>query len=618
MAALVSSAHPALLSVYRFAAAAVTLLLVAALPVRANVITTVDSAGNVGEFTSLQLNGGNPVVSYFDDTNTSLKLATCTANCATSTPTWVITTVDSTGFVGIYSSLQLNGGNPVVSYYDVTNADLKLATCTANCATATPTWVITAVESAGDVGLFSSLQLNAGNPVVSYYDQANADLKVALVVPPVVTTVAVPANGTYGAGAPLTFTVSFSEPVTVNTAGGTPTLPFTIGATVREAVYVSGSGTTALTFSYSVAAVDADGDGIAVGAALVLNGATIRSANDAILALNGVASTTGVLVLTTYAVAPSAGANGTIAPNTTQAVAHGTTTVFTVASSIGYTAAVGGTCGGTLVANTYTTNVVTADCTVVASFNQNSYTVTSSVTGANGTIAPSGAQAVLHGATGVFAVAPGIGYAAAVGGTCGGALVGATYTTNPITGPCTVVASFTANPITTYTGPSATGTGSITASFTGGGPACTYATSQFIPLTGHAQSPPAGTAPVVFPHGLFDFILGGCTPGATITMTIIYPAMLPAGTQYYKYGPTPSNPTPHWYVLPATFVGNTVSFSITDGGLGDDDLAANGTIVDQGGPGAPGAARQVPTLSPWALLLLGSLLLLAGMRRRLG
>jgi hypothetical protein len=38
-------------------------------------------------------------------------------------------------------------------------------------------------------------------------------------------------------------------------------------------------------------------------------------------------------------------------------------------------------------------------------------------------------------------------------------------------------------------------------------------------------------------------------------------------------------------VLPATIVGNTATFTITDGGIGDDDLVANGTVVDQGGPG---------------------------------
>ena len=168
--------------------------------------------------------------------------------------------------------------------------------------------------------------------------------------------------------------------------------------------------------------------------------------------------------------------------------------------------------------------------------------------------------------------------------------------------------------VTTFSGASPTGTGTITASFTGGGAGCTYTTSQFIPVTGNPASPP-GPAPANFPHGLFDFTLGGCTPASTITMTIVYPAALPAGTQYWKYGPTPATPGPHWYVLPATITGNTVVFSITDGGVGDDDLGANGTIVDQGGPGipgAPGAVDSIPTLHEWALMLLALLLMSSG------
>lgn len=76
-----------------------------------------------------------------------------------------------------------------------------------------------------------------------------------------------------------------------------------------------------------------------------------------------------------------------------------------------------------------------------------------------------------------------------------------------------------------------------------------------------------------------------------------------------KYGPTAGNPTPHWYQLPATIAGDTVTFSITDGGLGDDDLTANGTIVDQGGPGVPPPA--VP-ISDWAMILLTLLMMGTG------
>lgn len=72
--------------------------------------------------------------------------------------------------------------------------------------------------------------------------------------------------------------------------------------------------------------------------------------------------------VTSYTVTPSAGANGTISPNTAQTVNSGSTTAFTVTPSSGYTALVGGTCGGNLAGTTYTTNAVTANCTVTATF----------------------------------------------------------------------------------------------------------------------------------------------------------------------------------------------------------------------------------------------------------
>jgi hypothetical protein len=59
---------------------------------------------------------------------------------------------------------------------------------------------------------------------------------------------------------------------------------------------------------------------------------------------------------------------------------------------------------------------------------------------------------------------------------------------------------------------------------------------------------------------------------------------------YWKYGPTPGPIAAHWYALDANnninLTGSTATFTIDDGGLGDDDLTVNGTIVDQGGPGA--------------------------------
>ena len=75
---------------------------------------------------------------------------------------------------------------------------------------------------------------------------------------PAITSVSAPANGSYKAGQNLDFTVAFSENATVVTAGGTPGIGLTIGAATRNASYVSGSGTSALLFRYTIAGGDND------------------------------------------------------------------------------------------------------------------------------------------------------------------------------------------------------------------------------------------------------------------------------------------------------------------------------------------------------------------------
>jgi len=69
-----------------------------------------------------------------------------------------------------------------------------------------------------------------------------------------------------------------------------------------------------------------------------------------------------------YSVTPLAGSNGSITPAGPQTVNHGDIVIFTVTPNEGYTATVGGTCGGTLDDTTYTTDPITGDCSVEASF----------------------------------------------------------------------------------------------------------------------------------------------------------------------------------------------------------------------------------------------------------
>jgi hypothetical protein len=74
-----------------------------------------------------------------------------------------------------------------------------------------------------------------------------------------------------------------------------------------------------------------------------------------------------------FEVAPSAGVNGQIRDSrlntiVSEFVTPNTTTSFQVFPDLWYRAEMGGTCGGQLVGNTFTTDPITAACTVIASF----------------------------------------------------------------------------------------------------------------------------------------------------------------------------------------------------------------------------------------------------------
>ena len=132
-----------------------------------------------------------PFISYYDATNGDLKIAYCAnANCSSdrSSSTY-IQTLDSQGNVGQMTSLKLaRDGSPIISYYDAANQDLKIAYCDPGQSLAkVPTLpcqetqrnVILTIDNVGDAGQNSSLALDANDkPVISYYQATYASLRV--------------------------------------------------------------------------------------------------------------------------------------------------------------------------------------------------------------------------------------------------------------------------------------------------------------------------------------------------------------------------------------------------------------------------------------------------------
>jgi hypothetical protein len=116
------------------------------------------------------------------------------------------------------------------------------------------------------------------------------------------------------------------------------------------------------------------------------------------------------------------------------------------------------------------------------------------------------------------------------------------------------------------------------------------------------NGPPSNTQ---FGLGFISFSLVGAPTAPTpVLVTMTLPDTGTTPTSYWRYGPTPDNQTDHWYNwiwdgnpadTGAQIMGNTIVLHLIDGALGDDDLTANGTIVDAGGPGFPGGPYTVTT-----------------------
>src|SRR5207244_4865823 len=110
------------------------------------ITTTPDRAGNVGQYSSLTIGADSlALISYYDATNGDLKVAHCSDSACTDATR---TTIQSEDNVGQYSSVTIGtDGLGLISYYDATNGNLKVAPCSnSTCTEAT----LTTVDRAGD------------------------------------------------------------------------------------------------------------------------------------------------------------------------------------------------------------------------------------------------------------------------------------------------------------------------------------------------------------------------------------------------------------------------------------------------------------------------------------
>src|SRR5207249_3665349 len=165
-------------------------------------------------------------------------------------------------------------GTPLLTLETGTTDAVVSYTSGSGTATLTFNYTVTAGDTAADLDYHdtAALALNAGTirdpatnnatltlaaPGAAGSLGANKNIVVDTTSPTVSGVTASTANGSYKAGDVVAVQVNFSEPVTVT---GTPQIMLETGATDEVVNYSSGTGSSTLTFNYTVQAGDTNAD----------------------------------------------------------------------------------------------------------------------------------------------------------------------------------------------------------------------------------------------------------------------------------------------------------------------------------------------------------------------
>lgn len=141
-------------------------------------------------------------------------------------------------------------------------------------ATFTPTDTLEDTTNTITVNI-SDITDSVGNPLglAKISDNYTIDTKLPTISSIAIVSATGIQNGFLNAGDVVSVRVTMSENTIVT---GTPQLALNIGGTTVQANYTSGSGTTQLLFTYTIAATQTDADGISIDAnSLAINGGTI-------------------------------------------------------------------------------------------------------------------------------------------------------------------------------------------------------------------------------------------------------------------------------------------------------------------------------------------------------
>jgi hypothetical protein len=151
----------------------------------------------------------------------------------------------------------------------------------------------------------ATLKDSIGNDLDLTYTAPNTSGVLVDTLVPYIISITKPMANTYILNDNVDFVLNYNEAVNVS---GTPRIVIDVGGTARYADYASGTGTSALTFTYVVPAPDEDTNGITfIGSTLDMNGGTIQdgSSNDTNINLDAFTALPSLLLVYVDAVIPT-------------------------------------------------------------------------------------------------------------------------------------------------------------------------------------------------------------------------------------------------------------------------------------------------------------------------